>query len=180
MGVDYSKVPAEDFCTGIITFRNPDTGQIVKGQFSNSWMYDKLGLRLMMEGLGPGYTFEVNSLRSSLEVFIADEAAESVANAEAGLEKATASRGLMTIQSNETDLYGYVDETRDTARAFLNNEKALLDWKYGLEITKLVQAAYMAAEMKKTLDLTDPGIQKDLINFQSLVAQGKGGEILFS
>jgi predicted dehydrogenase len=180
MGVDYSKVPAEDFCTGIITFRNPDTGQIVKGQFSNSWMYDKLGLRLLMEGLGPGYTFEVNSLRSSLEVFIADEAAESVADAEAALEKATATRGLMTIQPNEADLYGYVDETRDTARAFLNNKKPLLDWKFGLEITKLVQASYMAAEREKTIDLTDPGVQKDLIDFQSLVAQGRGGEILFS
>ena len=179
-GVDYSKVPAEDFCTGIISFRNPDTGQIVKGQFSNSWMYDKQGLRLLMEGLGPGYTFEVNSLRSSLEVFIADEAAEAVANAEAALEKATATRGLMAVQSNETDLYGYVDETRDTARAFLNNQNALLDWKFGLEVTKLVQAGYMAAEQKKTIDLTDPGVRKDLNNFQSLVAQGRGGEILYS
>ena len=179
-GVDYSKVPAEDFCTGIITFRNPDTGQLVKGQFSNSWMYDKQGLRLLMEGLGPGYTFEVNSLRSSLEVFIADEAAESVADAESALEKATATRGLMAVQSNETDLYGYVDETRDTANAFLNNKKALLDWNYGLEITKLVQAGYMAAEKKKTIDLTDPQIQKELEGFQSLIAQGRGGEILFS
>ena len=36
MGVDYHKIPAEDFCTGIITFRNPETSQIVKGRFSNS------------------------------------------------------------------------------------------------------------------------------------------------
>jgi predicted dehydrogenase len=179
-GVDYNKVPAEDFCTGVITFRNPETGQIVKGQFSNSWMYDKLGLRLLMEGLGPGYTFEVNSLRSSLELFIADDAAESVSNAEAALEKATSTRGLMAIQPNEADLYGYVDETRDTARAFLNNKKALLDWKFGLEVTKLVQAGYMAAEQKKTICLTDPDIQKDLKNFQSLVARGRGGEILFN
>jgi hypothetical protein len=132
-----------------------------------------------MEGLGPGYTFEVNSLLSSLELFIADDAAESVSNAEAALEKATSTRGLMAIQPNEADLYGYVDETRDTARAFLNNKKALLDWKFGLEVTKLVQAAYMAAERKKTIDLTDPDVQKDLKNFQSLVAQGRGGEMLF-
>ncbi|MHC4281666.1 MAG: Gfo/Idh/MocA family protein [Planctomycetota bacterium] len=64
MGVDYAKVPAEDFCTGMITFRNPETGQLVKAQFTNSWMYDKQGLRLVMEGLGPGYAFEANSLRS--------------------------------------------------------------------------------------------------------------------
>ena len=54
------------------------------------------------------------------------------------------------------------------------------DWKYGLEITKLVQAAYMAAEKKQTIDLTDAAVQKELVGFKSLVSQGKGGEILFS
>ncbi|HKJ69608.1 MAG TPA: Gfo/Idh/MocA family oxidoreductase [bacterium] len=178
-GVDYSKTPAEDFCTGLVTFKNPETGQKVKGQFTNSWMYDKQGLRLLMEGLGPGYTFEVNSLRSSLEVFIADEAAEAVADAEMALEKATATRGLLAVQPNEADLYGYVDETRETARAFLNGEEPMLNWEYGAEITKLIQASYMAAEQKKTLDLTDAAVQKELEDFQSLVAQGRGGEILY-
>jgi hypothetical protein len=53
-----------------------------------------------------------------------------------------------------------------------------LDWKYGLEITKLVQAGYMAAELKRTINLRDPDVQKDLMKFKSLVAQGKGAEIL--
>ena len=35
-GVDYSRHPAEDFATGIITYRNPETGQKVKAQFTNS------------------------------------------------------------------------------------------------------------------------------------------------
>ncbi|MFW6101942.1 MAG: Gfo/Idh/MocA family protein [Bacteroidota bacterium] len=179
MGVDYEKAPAEDFCTGIITFRNPETGQLVKGQFSNSWMYDKQGLRLLMEGLAPGYTFEVNSLRAPLEVFVGDEAAEAVADAESALEKATATRGLMAVPSNEADEYGYVQETRDTASALLNNQKPLLDWEYGLKVTELIQASYMAAEKKKTIDLTDPDVRKELKNFQPLVAQGKGGEILY-
>src|SRR5690606_36014065 len=104
------KTPAEDFTTGIVTFRNPETGQLVKAQFTNSWMYDKQGLRLFMDGLGPGYACEVNSLKSPLEVFIGDEAAEAVADAETALEKATASRGLLTVQPDEADLYGYVDE----------------------------------------------------------------------
>jgi len=38
----------------------------------------------------------------------------------------------------------------------------------------------MAAERKKTIVLTDPGVQEDLKNFQSLVARGRGGEILYS
>jgi predicted dehydrogenase len=178
MGVDYAKVPAEDFCTGIVTFRNPDTGQLVKAQFTNSWMYDKQGLRLLMDGMGPGYAFEVNSLKSPLEVFISDAAAEAVADAEAALEKATASRGLLTVQPNEADLYGYVDELEDARDAFLAGKDAFLDWEYGLEITKLVQAAYLSAEHGQTFDLTDAAIQRQLDSYTSLIAQGKGAEVL--
>ena len=178
MGVDYAKVPAEDFCTGMITFRNPETGQMVKAQFTNSWMYDKQGLRLVMEGLGPGYAFEVNSLRSPLEVFISDAAAEAVADAETALEKATASRGLLTVQPNELDLYGYVDELDDMRDAFLAGKDAVLNWEYGLEITKLVLAGYMSAERRKTIDLTDPAIRKELKSYTPLIAQGKGAEVL--
>ena len=178
MGVDYGKTPAEDFCTGTIKFRHPDTNQMVIGQFTNSWMYDKQGLRLMMDGLGPGYAFEVNSLKSPLEIFIGDAAAAAAANAETALEKATATRGLLTVQPNEVDLYGYVDELADMRDAFLAGRDALLNWQYGLEITKLVQAAYMSAERHKTIYLTDPAIQKELKSYQSLIAQGKGAEVL--
>ncbi len=178
MGVDYAKVPAEDFCTGMITFRNPETEQLVKAQFTNSWMYDKQGLRILIEGLGPGYTFEVNSLRSPLEVFISDAAAEAVADAEAALEKATASSGLLAVQPNELDLYGYVDELNDMRDAFMAGKDAFLNWGYGLEITKLCQAGYMSAERRKTIDLTDPAVQKELESYTPLIAQGKGAEVL--
>lgn len=179
MGVDYAQTPAEDFCTGIITFRNPETGQLVKGQFTNSWMYDKQGLRLFMDGLGPGYAFEVNTLRSPLEIFIGDVAAEAVADAETALEKATASRGLLAVQPNEADLYGYVDEQVDMHQAFLAGNDAYLNWEYGLEITRLVQAAYLAAERGQTIDLTNPDIQQELDSYTSLIAQGKGAEVLY-
>lgn len=109
-GVDYSRAPAEDFATGIVTYLDPDTGQQSMAQFTVSWMYDKQGLRLLIDAIGPGYAFETNSLRSPLEVFIADGATGSVADAEAALEKSTASQGLLAIQPNEPDLYGYVDE----------------------------------------------------------------------
>ena len=179
MGVDYGKVPADDFCTGIVTYRNPESGQLVKGQFTNSWMYDKQGLRLLMDGLGPGYAFEVNSLKSPLEVFIGDEAADAAADAETALEKATASRGLLTVQPNEADLYGYVDEQADARDAFLAGKDALLNWEYGLEITKLCQAGYLSAERGQTIDLTDPAVQKELDGYTSLIAQGRGAEVLF-
>jgi len=178
MGVDYTKVPAEDFATGMVTFRNPETGQLVKAQFTSSWMYDKQGLRLYMDGLGPGYAFEVNSLQSPLNIFIGDEAADAVADAETALEKATASRGLLVIEPNEADLYGYVDELEEARDAFLAGRDGLANWEYGLEITKLVQAAYMAAERKRSLDLTDPKVQEDLETYVSLIAQGRAAEQL--
>lgn len=178
MGVDYGKTPAEDFCTGTVTFRNPETGQLVKGQFTNSWMFDKQGLRLLMDGLGPGYAFEVNSLKSPLEVFIGDAAAEAVADAETALEKATASRGLLAVQPNEADLYGYVDELEDARDAFLGGKDGFLNWEYGLEITRLCQAAYMSAERQMTIDLTDEATQRELDSYTSLIAQGKGAEVL--
>lgn len=177
-GVDYTETPAEDFSTGIITFRNPETGQLVKGQFTDSWMYDKQGLRLSMDGLGPGYALEVNTLISPLEIFIGDEAAATVADAETALEKSTATRGLLAVQPNEADLYGYTTEIRDAVNSFLEGKDALLDWDYGAEITRLVQAAYMSAEKKKTIDLTDSSVQDELNSYKSLISQGKGHNVL--
>ena len=178
-GVDYAKTPAEDFATGMVTYQNPETGQIVKAQFTNSWMFEKQGLRLFMDGMGPGYAFEINTLNSTLQVFIGDAAAEAVADAEMALEKATASRGLLAVQYNEADLYGYPDENEDAAQAFLAGQDAFLPWSYGLEITKLVMAGYMAAERRKTIDLTDPAVQKELETFVPLIQQGKGAEVLY-
>jgi len=177
-GVDYAKTPAEDFATGMITYQNPETGQTVKAQFTNSWMFEKQGLRLLMDGMGPGYAFEVNTLNSTLQIFIGDVAAEAMADAEMALEKATASRGLLAVQYNEADLYGYTDENEDAARAFLAGKDAFLPWSYGLEVTKLVMAAYMAAEQRKTIDLTDPAVQAELETYVPLIQQGRGAEVL--
>jgi predicted dehydrogenase len=177
-GVDYTKTPAEDFTTGIVTFRNPETGQHVKAQFTDSWMFEKQGLRLFMDGMGPGYAFEVNTLLSSLQIFIGDVAAEAIADAETALEKATATRGLLAVQHNEADLYGYTDENEEVAAAFLAGKDGFLPWSYGLEITKLVMAGYMSAERQKTIDLTDPAIQQELETYIPLIQQGKGADVL--
>jgi predicted dehydrogenase len=178
-GVDYAKTPAEDFTTGMVTFRNPETGQLVKAQFTDSWMFEKQGLRLFMDGMGPGYAFEINTLSSSLQVFIGDAAAEATANAETALEKSTASRGLLAVQHNEADLYGYTDECEEAAEAFMHNRDGFLPWSYGMEITKLVMAGYMAAEYRKTIDLTDPAVQQELESYIPLIQQGRGAEVLF-
>ncbi len=103
---------------------NPETRQRVQGQFTVSWMYDKQGLRLLLDGLGPGYALEANSLRSPLEIFIGDAAAAGVADAELALEKSTASQGLLAVQPNEPDLYGYVDENQDAVQALYERTAA--------------------------------------------------------
>lgn len=178
-GVDYSKTPAEDFATGIVTFEDPETGQKFKGQFTDSWMFDKQGLRLSMDGLGPGYAMEVNTLISPSEIFIGDEAAASVADSEAALEKSTSTKGLLAIQPNEADLYGYAPELRDAVESFQNGKDGKLTWDYGLEISQLVQAAYLSAEERRTIDLTDPDIIKKLETFRSKISRGEGADILF-
>jgi predicted dehydrogenase len=178
-GVDYAKVPAEDFATGMLTFRNPETGQRVKAQFTNSWMYEKQGLRVLMDGMGPGYAFEVNTLLSPLNIFIGDVAADAIADAETALEKATASRGLLTVQPNEPDLYGYTDEQADLLEAFSNDRDGMMPWSYGLEITKLCMAAYMSAEQKRVVNLADAATQAALETYVPLIQQGRGAEQLY-
>ena len=177
-GVDYARTPAEDFATGMVTYRNPETGRHVKGQFTVSWMYDKQGLRLLLDGLGPGYALEANSLRSPLEVFIGDSAAAGVADAELALEKSTASQGLLSIQPNEPDLYGYTDENVDALRAFGAGRSALLDWDYGLEIVRLTMAAYLSAERRCLVDLTDPATLEALESFVPEIQRGNGSRVL--
>ena len=178
-GVDYSETPAEDFATGVITYRNPETDQLVKAQFTNSWMFEKQGLRIFADGMGPGYAFEINTLQSPLSVFIGDQAAERILDAESSLEKATASRGLLTVQPNEADLYGYTDENAETFAAFEAGRDGMLPWTYGLEITRLVMAAYLSAERKQTVDLTDSATLDELEGYVPAIARGEGAAQLF-
>ncbi|MEX2111837.1 MAG: Gfo/Idh/MocA family oxidoreductase [Pirellulales bacterium] len=177
-GVDYDRTPAEDFATGMVTYKNPETQQISKAQFTVSWMYDKQGLRLALDGIGPGYAFEMNTLRSPLEVFIGDAAATAAADTELALEKSQASRGLLTVQPNEADLYGYNDENDDAVAAFTHGRPPMLDWHYGVEIVRLTMAAYLSAERRQTIDLTDPATAQELETYVPLIQQGRGAEVL--
>ena len=172
-GVDYKQVPAEDYVTATITFRNPKTGQIVIAQANDSWMYDAPGLRLLMEALGPGYSYTINSLTSPAGIFISDAAAEAVKDAEFALEKSQANRGSLTIQPNEPCLYGYIGEWRDALEAFGEGKNALLDFKYGALIAKLVAAGYKSAEERRTIFFGEVDQ-----SYVPKIHQGKGAEVL--
>ena len=84
------------------------------------------------------------------------------------------------MHSNEADLYGYNDENEDAIAAFTQNRPPLLDWHYGVEIVRLTMAAYLSAERKATVDLTDPQTQRALETYVPLIQQGRGGEVFGS
>ena len=82
------------------------------------------------------------------------------------------------MHSNEADLYGYTDENEDAAIAFTTGRTPLLDWNYGVEIVRLTMAAYLSAERKATVDLTDPATARELETYVPLIQQGRGSEVL--
>jgi len=53
-GIDYAKIPAEDFATGMGTYEIPESVQKVKGHLTVSWKYDELVRRLLRDERGPG------------------------------------------------------------------------------------------------------------------------------
>ena len=97
---------------------------------------------------------------------------------ERALEKSTASQGLLAIQPNEPDLYGYTDENLDAVRAFEEGRSALLDWEYGFEIVRLTMAAYLSAERGSVVDLTDPATRAELDDYIPAIQRGDGAGVL--
>jgi hypothetical protein len=68
---------------------------------------------------------------------------------------------------------------RDAVTAFLDDRDGTLTWDYGLEISRLVQAAYLSAEEKQTIDLTDSGTLDRLESYKSKIFQGQGADVLY-
>jgi hypothetical protein len=52
-----------------------------------------------------------------------------------------------------------------------------LDWHYGVEIVRLTMAAYLSAERRATVDLTDPKTSAELETYVPLIQQGRGCEV---
>jgi len=177
-GVDYSKIPAEDYSSVTIEFEDPQTKQHSVVQATNSWMYDAPGLRLLMETFGPGYSYTVNSLQSPAGLFISDAAAAAVIDGELALEKSQATRGSLILQPDEAGLYGYVAEWLDALAAFEQGHDALLNLEYGRLITLLIMAAYMSHEKRRVVDLTDAATLRELETYVPLIQKGEGKQVL--
>ncbi|HKC80380.1 MAG TPA: gfo/Idh/MocA family oxidoreductase, partial [Gemmatimonadaceae bacterium] len=65
-------------------------------------------------------------------------------------------------------VYGYTAENRHMARAFLRGEKPMLTFDDGFEVVQILMAAYMSAEMGKTLEFPPKGLEA----FVPAVAKG--------
>ena len=153
--VDYAKAPSEDFASMTIEFVTDD-GHLVLGEATTSWSYVGAGLRLSTELLGPEYSMAWNSLDAGLKLFFSREVHGSAG--EDLVEKQNAETGLMPVVANEAVAYGYEAEDRHFVRAFLGKETPRLTFDDGLEVVKVLMAAYQSAEEGRTLTFPPRGL----------------------
>jgi predicted dehydrogenase len=163
--VDYAKAPAEDFASVMIEFETAD-GYRVMGEASTSWSFVGAGLRLSAELLGPEYSMKWNTLDSGLQLFFSREVVGKAG--EDLVEKQNAETGVMPVVANEAVAYGYEAENRHFVRAFLGKERPLLTFDDGVDVVRILMAAYLSAEQGKTVAFPPRGIDR----FVPDVAQG--------
>jgi len=163
--VDYAKRPSEDFASLTIEFETAD-GQTVIGEASTSWSFVGAGLRLSAELLGPEYSMKWNSLDSGLQLFFSREVTGRAG--ENLVEKQNAEQGVMPVVPQEHVAYGYTDEDRHFVNVFRGAANPLLTFDDGLEVVKMLMAAYQSAECGKTLAFPPRGLE----TFKPKVARG--------
>ena len=139
--------PAEDFATGVVTYRNPETAAGDARAVHRVVDVRQAGLaaarrrdrpRLRARGQQPAVAARGVHRRRGRRVGRRRRAG-------AG-EGDRVARGLLAIQPNEPDLYGYTDENVDALAAFRAGRSALLDFEDGLDVVRLTMAAYLSAE----------------------------------
>ena len=164
--VDYTKRPSEDYAGLTIEFETAD-GHTVIGEASTSWSFVGAGLRLSAELLGPEYSMAWNTLDSGLQLFFSREVTGRAG--EDLVEKQNAETGVMPVVAQEAVAYGYEAEDRHFVRAFLGKEKPLLTWHDGVDVVRVLMAAYQSAEQGKTVAFPPRGLDK----FVPAVARGE-------
>lgn len=75
----------------------------------------------------------------------------------------------MPVVADEPVAYGYQAEDRHFARVFLGLEEPLLTFRDGLEVVRVLMAAYRSAEEGRTLDFPPDGLDE----FVPAVARGE-------
>ena len=163
---DYSKRPSEDFARSLIEYLDKDNNKLIV-ETTTSWCFVGEGLRLSMELFGPEYSMFVNTLDPDLKVFFSRKVTGS--EGEDLVEKQNAESGGMPVVSNEAEVYGYTAENRHMVESFMNGKRPEENFDDGLEVTRLLMAAYMSAEQEKTIQLPNA----DIDTFIPAVARGE-------
>ena len=163
---DYSKRPSEDFARSLIEYLDEDNNKLIV-ETTTSWCFVGEGLRLSMELFGPEYSMFVNTLDPDLKVFFSRKVTG--LEGEDLVEKQNAESGGMPVISNEAEAYGYTAENRHMVQSFMNGKRPEENFDDGLEVTRLLMAAYMSAEQKKTIQLPNA----DIDTFTPAVARGE-------
>ena len=163
---DYLKKPSEDFARSLIEYLDEDGNKLIV-ETTTSWCFVGEGLRLSMELFGPEYSMFVNTLDPDLKVFFSREVVGD--EGEDLVEKQNAESGSMPIVSNEAEVYGYTAENRHMVECFLAGKRPEENFDDGLDVTRLLMAAYMSAEEGKTIQLPNTEIE----TFIPAVARGE-------
>ena len=163
---DYLKRPSEDFARSLIEYLDEESNKLIV-ETTTSWCFVGEGLRLSMELLGPEYSMFINTLDPDLKLFFSRKVTGS--EGEDLVEKQNAESGAMPVVSNEAEVYGYTAENRHMVESFLEGKRPEENFDDGLDVTRLLMAAYMSAEQGKTIRLPNP----DIDTFIPAVARGE-------
>jgi predicted dehydrogenase len=110
--------------------------------------------------LGPEYSLWINSLDTSLKLFLSRRVTG--ASGEDLVEKQNAEQGLMPVVPSETTEYGYEAENRYFVNCFLDGKQPDVNCYDGLEVTQLLMTAYKSAEEERSIAF-DPKAIEDFI-----------------
>lgn len=163
---DYLKRPSEDFARSLIEYLDEESNKLIV-ETTTSWCFVGEGLRLSMELLGPEYSMFINTLDPDLKLFFSRKVTGS--EGEDLVEKQNAESGAMPVVSNEAEVYGYTAENRHMVESFLAGKRPEENFDDGLDVTRLLMAAYMSAEQGKTIRLPNP----DIDTFIPAVSRGE-------
>lgn len=155
--LDWAARPSEDFASATIHWRS-DEGHELLTETTSSWCYVGAGLRHTFELLGPEYALNIDLSQCGVSVFFSRNV-----HGEAGedlVEKQNAEQGLMPISPNEPAHYGYAGENRHFVRCFREGRPPELGFDDGVEVVRLLMAAYRSAEEGRAVDPADPALER--------------------
>ena len=157
-GVDYARTPAEDFATGLVTYRNPETGQ------RDARRSSPCRGCTTSRACGCSSTGSARATRSRRTACARRSKCSSATpprrrSPTPSWRSRRRPRRAACSRSSPTSPTSTATPTRTSTRSPRSaaGRSALLDFDYGLEIVRLTMAAYLSAEQGRVVDLTDDG-----------------------